>query len=182
MSGQFDSANAGVRSVMPAYTLADGGSGLAANYQLSGVRNVNATISPQPEVVVPTPPVAPAPAPIPATQVAQVRVDAALLPPAVVTADPLMANVRLPAGGSLTLGFVSDGPMALLSAPDWRVQASAVPLRQAQEWLAPVAGGGSGDREVRVPVSRNSLVEIVNGGVRLPGGVDQLLFMVRADR
>lgn len=42
-------------------------------------------------------------------------------------------------------------------------------------------GGGEteGEREVRVPVSRNSLAQIVNGGVRLPGGVEQKLFVVR---
>ena len=44
--------------------------------------------------------------------------------------------------------------------------------------------GGSasdGDREVRVPVSRNSLAEIVNGGVKLPDGVEQELFVVQAN-
>ncbi|HZY19064.1 MAG TPA: filamentous hemagglutinin N-terminal domain-containing protein [Ramlibacter sp.] len=33
--------------------------------------------------------------------------------------------------------------------------------------------------EVRVPASRNSRVHIVNGGVRLPGGVEQQLFVIR---
>lgn len=39
--------------------------------------------------------------------------------------------------------------------------------------------GNVGSRQdVRVPVGRNTLAEIVNGGVRLPSGVDQLLFVV----
>ena len=42
-------------------------------------------------------------------------------------------------------------------------------------------GASDGDREVRVPVSRNSLADIVNGGVRLPSGVEQELFVVQAN-
>jgi hypothetical protein len=38
-----------------------------------------------------------------------------------------------------------------------------------------------GSRDVRVPVSRHSLAEIVNGGVRLPSGVEQQLFVVQAN-
>lgn len=42
---------------------------------------------------------------------------------------------------------------------------------------------GDGDREreraVTIPASRNSLVQIVNGGVRLPGGVEQQLFVIK---
>lgn len=36
-----------------------------------------------------------------------------------------------------------------------------------------------GGRTVAVPASRNSMVQIVNGGVRLPGGVEQQLFVVK---
>jgi hypothetical protein len=35
--------------------------------------------------------------------------------------------------------------------------------------------------DVRVPVSLNSLAEIVNGGVNLPSGVEQQLFVVQAN-
>jgi filamentous hemagglutinin family protein len=43
----------------------------------------------------------------------------------------------------------------------------------------PSVGTGTGDREVRVPASANSLAEIVNGGVKLPNGLEQQLFVVR---
>jgi hypothetical protein len=79
--------------------------------------------------------------------------------------------------------------------------ADAVTLTQARSMLAPSGGaagagagtgarsgtgtgtgaGSDGMREVRVPVSRNSLAEIVNGGVRLPDGVEQVLFVVTTD-
>lgn len=42
-------------------------------------------------------------------------------------------------------------------------------------------GAANGDREVRVPASNGSLVDIVNGGVRLPNGVDQQLFVVESN-
>ncbi|TAK75346.1 MAG: filamentous hemagglutinin N-terminal domain-containing protein [Aquabacterium sp.] len=35
------------------------------------------------------------------------------------------------------------------------------------------------ERAVTIPASRNSLVQIVNGGVRLPGGVEQQLFVIK---
>jgi len=38
---------------------------------------------------------------------------------------------------------------------------------------------GTGEEAVRIPAGRNSRVLIVNGGVRLPSGVDQQLFVVR---
>lgn len=40
-------------------------------------------------------------------------------------------------------------------------------------------GDGTGEDAVRIPAGRNSRVLIVNGGVRLPSGVDQQLFVVR---
>jgi hypothetical protein len=43
----------------------------------------------------------------------------------------------------------------------------------------PTSGGIAPD--VRVPVSRNSLADIVNGGVKLPDGVEQELFVVQAN-
>lgn len=44
-----------------------------------------------------------------------------------------------------------------------------------------IAGQVEGEREVRVPVSRNSLAEIVNGGLKLPDGVQQQIFIVRSN-
>jgi len=37
------------------------------------------------------------------------------------------------------------------------------------------AGAGA---DVRVPLSKNSIVDLVNGGVNLPNGVDQQFFVV----
>jgi filamentous hemagglutinin family protein len=40
---------------------------------------------------------------------------------------------------------------------------------------------GNAPQDVRVPVSRNSLAQIVNGGVKLPSGVEQQLFVVKGN-
>ena len=44
-----------------------------------------------------------------------------------------------------------------------------------------LTGAGDIPPDVRIPVSRNSLADIVNGGVRLPDGVEQELFVVQAN-
>jgi hypothetical protein len=96
-------------------------------------------------------------------------------------------------------GLPLDAPLVFASAPDADGPTQVVSLSQAQAILqgaqgnpqgaAPGAGGptpdqGSGSaqgKDVRVPASRNSLAAIVNGGVRLPSGVEQQLFVVRGN-
>jgi hypothetical protein len=80
---------------------------------------------------------------------------------------------------------------AVISSPTANEPTQAVTLSQARSMMQSTGqtGGGSGGssgasdgvRDVRVPVSRNSLADIVNGGVRLPGGLEQELFVVAAD-
>jgi hypothetical protein len=90
------------------------------------------------------------------------------------------------------LPFVSAafGPgerFAVVSSPSASEPTQAVTLAQARSMMQSpgqnVGNGGASDavRDVRVPVSRNSLADIVNGGVRLPNGVEQELFVVAAD-
>jgi hypothetical protein len=88
------------------------------------------------------------------------------------------------------LPFISAafGPgerFAVVSSPSANEPTQAVTLSQARSMMqsSGQAGGGASDgpRDVRVPVSRNSLADIVNGGVRLPDGVEQELFVVQAD-
>ena len=99
----------------------------------------------------------------------------------------------------LLSSFGNGVGLTVLSAPRANEPADAVTLTQARSMLAPSGGasgagvgtgartgtgtgtGSDGMREVRVPVSRNSLAEIVNGGVRLPDGVEQVLFVVTSD-
>jgi trimeric autotransporter adhesin len=78
---------------------------------------------------------------------------------------------------SLTLPFTDPGELMMVGTPNPGDPANVVSLSEARQMSA--GGQTEGEREVRVPVSRNSLAQIVNGGVRLPGGVDQKLFVVR---
>ena len=80
---------------------------------------------------------------------------------------------------ALTLPFAAPGDLTLVGTPTDDEPSNVVTLSQAQQLLDASGGAATGDREVRVPVSRNSLAQIVNGGVRLPGGVEQQLFVVR---
>jgi hypothetical protein len=103
--------------------------------------------------------------------------------------------------GALANAFGTGTPLTFSSLPDDGGPTQVVSLSQAQQLLqgeadtsqGSAAGGpvtiagngqGSGDgqsRDVRVPVSRNSLAEIVNGGVKLPTGVEQQLFVVKSN-
>lgn len=113
-----------------------------------------------------------------------------LLPPTFVVGQPATGPGTGAGSGSgnvtttlpsLTLPFSSPADLALVGAPDGDEPNNVVGLSEAQQLLGEYDGAGApgGEREVRVPVRRNSLARIVNGGVRLPGGVDQKLFVVR---
>ena len=80
---------------------------------------------------------------------------------------------------SLTLPFAAPGDLMVVGTPNPGDPANVVSLSEAKQLMGDGDGETEGEREVRVPVSRNSLAQIVNGGVRLPGGVEQKLFVVR---
>ena len=79
--------------------------------------------------------------------------------------------------------------MTVISAPGANEPSQVVSLSQVRSMLQTQSSGQGGATlnqagitpDVRVPVSRNSLAEIVNGGVRLPDGVEQELFVVQAN-
>jgi hypothetical protein len=98
-----------------------------------------------------------------------------------------VANV--PAGFNNPFG--PDAVLAVISAPSGDEANQVISLTDAKKMLrggssnsstgASSGAAATGEREVRVPVSRNSLAEIVNGGVRLPSGVEQQLFVVKGN-
>jgi len=99
-------------------------------------------------------------------------------PRSVAEFNPTAPNV-VAVSPSLNATFGSGANLRVVSAPGGNELSQAVGLSQARGLMQSPPGGAAGsDRDVRVPVSRNSLAQIVNGGVRLPGGVDQLLFVV----
>ncbi|SEK82320.1 filamentous hemagglutinin family N-terminal domain-containing protein [Roseateles sp. YR242] len=84
---------------------------------------------------------------------------------------------------TLAASWGEGTPLVVLSAPSGEEPSEGVTLAQARRMVGSPGGqGAGGSQEVRVPVSRNSLAEIVNGGVRLPGGVEQMLFVVKATK
>jgi filamentous hemagglutinin family protein len=91
--------------------------------------------------------------------------------------------VAMPDGLATTFG--SQVPLSVVGTPDGNEPSAVVSLSQARQMLKgqtpAVDGGAAAPPDVRVPVSRNSLAEIVNGGVKLPSGVEQQLFVVKAN-
>ncbi|TFZ00135.1 two-partner secretion domain-containing protein [Ramlibacter humi] len=150
-----------------------------------------------PATATPAPAPAPAPAPVAAATPAPAPVpqqvsEQALAPARTLLVPVIQVPLALPpaasAGGSAvqvvnapaSVQAVFGGADNLLVSPAVDANQSSVPvnLGEARQMLR---GGGSQGDQVRVPASRNSLVQIVDGGVTLPGGVEQLLF-VTSDR
>ena len=91
------------------------------------------------------------------------------------------ANVTnaLPA---ISSAFGSGDRLAVVSSPNANEPTQPVTLSQARAMMqANASSSAEGVGDVRVPVSRNSLADIVNGGVKLPTGVEQELFVVEAN-
>jgi hypothetical protein len=84
----------------------------------------------------------------------------------------------------VSAAFGAGARFAVVSSPNEDEPTQSVSLSQARAMMqspAQTGGGASGGvRDVRVPVSRNSLAEIVNGGVKLPAGVEQHMFVIQA--
>ena len=85
---------------------------------------------------------------------------------------------------TVSAAFGSGERLSLVSSPRGNEPTQAITLSQARSMMqSPGQAGSANDvaADVRVPVSRNSLADIVNGGVRLPDGVEQELFVVQAN-
>ncbi len=88
------------------------------------------------------------------------------------------------APATVTSSFGPDARLAVISSPRADELTQVVTISEASSMLNGDGSSGTaaeGDREVRVPASRDSLVDIVNGGVKLPTGVEQQLFVVKSN-
>ena len=94
--------------------------------------------------------------------------------------NPAAPNVVASLSG-INARFGEGTALSVISSPGANEPTESVTLAQAKRMVAAAGGGATGEREVRVPVNRNSLAEIVNGGVKLPDGVEQTLFVVKAN-
>lgn len=79
--------------------------------------------------------------------------------------------------------FFNNGtPVNLVSAPIQNQPTRIVSLSQINSAGNGGQGTSSGTNDIRVPVGgSNSILQIVNNGQNLPGGVDQLLFVVNGN-
>ena len=121
------------------------------------------------------------------------------------TGTSALANV-VTVPTDVSLQFASNEPLMIVSSLNGDVPNNPVSLSQAQQMMGGGEAGSSassssttggsganqigqdggeqqstadGNRTVAVPASRNSMVQIINGGVRLPGGVEQQLFVIK---
>ena len=96
-----------------------------------------------------------------------------------------LAVVSSPTGDEPTVTVSLSQARQMLQGADAVVAADSNSDQSSDENKPRAAGSqngtSNGTRDVRVPVSRNSLAEIVNGGVKLPSGVEQQLFVVKSN-
>ncbi|MCT8124554.1 filamentous hemagglutinin N-terminal domain-containing protein [Alishewanella sp. BS5-314] len=185
-TGTFDSAEPGSRTATVFYSLADGiNGGLAANYELAAQTGLTAMINP---AVSPAPGASSALTNLLATTIGReslqlqgvtsivIRGSEALI----YSGERLTAVITLPAALAAAFG---EGSAQMVSMADEDEETLVLSLNEAESLLfGETSGAGAqGEREIRVPVSRNSLAEIVNGGVRLPEGVQQKIFLVKGN-
>ena len=95
----------------------------------------------------------------------------------------------------ISSAFGANTALTVISSPNFNEPSQVVSLSQVRSMLQAASSTSGGNTQggspvsqaalvaldVRVPVSRNSLADIVNGGVRLPDGVEQELFVVQAN-
>ena len=158
------------------YTLSDGtNGGVVGNYLLAAntattTANITAVVTPP----VVTPPVVTPPVVTPPTQdispiITQIINGTAITPPVIPTftppTPPAQAPQQFDAGGVR---------MQLVSIPSTDVPNQLVGTQEAR---AMMQGGGTG--EFRVPLGQNSLIQLINGGVKLPEGIEQQFFMAQ---
>ena len=189
-AGELDNPNPGLRTALVRYTLSNGSNGgLASNYSLADTSGLTATVIQDSAVTNAAASIATPRLLTPESGQTGGKTSDVLLPASYVvnTAARINAGTAQSAPGNVvavpptvSLPFAQGEPLAVLSTPKSDEPTTAVTLSQARVMTGGQGSGVSdGTREVRVPVSRNSLAEIVNGGLKLPGGVEQQLFVVR---
>lgn len=79
---------------------------------------------------------------------------------------------------------IGGQPVQLMSTPLGDTPTQIISLSDVRQMQQESAGGSSGaatvgSTNVRIPLGSNSLIQLVNGGVSLPAGVDQEFFMAQ---
>lgn len=158
-SAVLDGINAGSRSVASAGTLALDN----ANYQLASAAPAgNVIITPGPDTNTAT-----------ATTINQDGVDSA------VSSAQRTQVIRAPQPVLPPASLLPTAPASMMvAASSQDLPIEGVTLNLARRML--LSQAGANPQELRVPVGRDSLLETINGGVKLPEGVEQVLFVRQA--
>jgi hypothetical protein len=77
-------------------------------------------------------------------------------------------------GSNTNVNIEATGTNTLISQP---IEGQGTKRVSMSEAKAMQIESGGGDGEVRVPLSRDSMIELVDGGVNLPEGVEQEFYV-----
>jgi filamentous hemagglutinin family protein len=104
-----------------------------------------------------------------------------IVAPTIKTTTPKTTQLSLP--DSVALGFDKGKKVALVSKPienepTKKITMTQITQIQNSDTQETKTTNAPSVQEVRVPLSQNSIVELVNGGVNLPEGVEQEFYIV----
>lgn len=113
--------------------------------------------------------------------ITQIVNDTAIQTPVIPSFTPPVLTLPTPPQ-SFSIG---GQPVQLMSTPLGDTPTQIISLSDVRQMQQESAGGSSGaattvgSTNVRIPLGSNSLIQLVNGGVNLPAGVDQEFFMAQ---
>ncbi|MFA7092095.1 MAG: GLUG motif-containing protein, partial [Arcobacteraceae bacterium] len=94
----------------------------------------------------------------------------------VLTINPPRVETPNNAGQNVAVNFNVGGNQTLISQPIQGQNTQRISLSQAKQMQQE---NGVNSQEVRVPLSRSSMIELVDGGVNLPDGVEQEFYVAQ---
>jgi hypothetical protein len=94
----------------------------------------------------------------------------------VLTINPPRVETPNNAGQNVAVNFNAGGNQTLISQPIEGQNTQRISLSQAKQMQQE---NGVNSQEVRVPLSRSSMIELVDGGVNLPEGVEQEFYVAQ---
>lgn len=104
------------------------------------------------------------------SSIAAITNGTAIQAPEIVMPTPIVVAPTIPMVRTLQSGQT----IQLSSTPPSDTQAELVSLQEVKKALS-----SSGSEEVRIPLGKNSIIQVVDGGLSLPGGVDQELYVAQ---
>ncbi|WP_067175491.1 GLUG motif-containing protein [Sulfurospirillum sp. UCH001] len=127
-------------------------------------------------------PVDPTPVPTPSTPIVETPKIIDAIASGIAVQPPVVPNFTPPPLPSIPQQFSFGGQaVQLMSTPLGEIPTQIISLGEIRQMQQENASGAEGVKspDIRIPLGQNSLIQLVNGGLRLPEGIEQEFFMAQ---